>query len=43
MNTTLETARLMLRPLAAGDLPAVVPLLDDYDVAKNLTHVPHPY
>jgi len=41
--STLKTERLTLKPLSAGDLPALVPLLNDYDVAKNLTHVAHPY
>ena len=39
----LETERLLLRPPEAGDMPAMVPLVGDYDVAKNLSRVPHPY
>lgn len=39
----LETERLLLRPQGADDFPAVVALLNDFDVAKNLARVPHPY
>jgi RimJ/RimL family protein N-acetyltransferase len=43
MIATLRTKRLALRPICADDISAFVPLLDDFDVVKNLTHVPHPY
>ena len=43
MIATLETRRLVLRPLCESDLASFVPLLNDYEVARNLTHVPHPY
>jgi RimJ/RimL family protein N-acetyltransferase len=43
MIATLHTKRLTLRPMCADDIPAFVPLLDDFDVVKNLTHIPHPY
>jgi RimJ/RimL family protein N-acetyltransferase len=39
----LETERLILRPPEPADVPALVPLIDDFDVAKNLSRVPHPY
>lgn len=39
----LETERLLLRPHEAADIPAIVPLLNDFDVVKNLSRVPHPY
>jgi ribosomal-protein-alanine N-acetyltransferase len=39
----LETQRLLLRPPVAADIPAFVPLIDDFDVAANLSRVPHPY
>jgi ribosomal-protein-alanine N-acetyltransferase len=39
----LETERLLLRPQDAHDIPRIVPLLNDFDVAKNLSRVPHPY
>ena len=39
----LETERLLLRPQGADDIPAIVSLLNDFDVAKNLATVPHPY
>ena len=43
MIATLRTERLTLRPMCADDIPAFVPLLDDFEVVKNLTHIPHPY
>jgi RimJ/RimL family protein N-acetyltransferase len=43
MNALLNTERLTLRASAAEDLPALVPLLNDYNVTKNLTPVPFPY
>ena len=43
MIATLKTKRLTLRAMCADDIPAFVPLLDDFEVVKNLTHVPHPY
>jgi [ribosomal protein S5]-alanine N-acetyltransferase len=39
----LETERLLLRPPEAGDAAFITPLIGDYDVAKNLSRVPHPY
>jgi RimJ/RimL family protein N-acetyltransferase len=39
----LHSDRLLLRPPEAGDVPFIVPLADDYDVAKNLSTMPHPY
>lgn len=39
----LETNRLILRPPEECDVPTVVALIGDYDVAKNLSAVPHPY
>jgi ribosomal-protein-alanine N-acetyltransferase len=43
MSVILETGRLLLRPPKAADISQFVPLLDDYDVSKNLSRVPHPY
>ena len=43
MIATLKTNRLSLRPIGAEDIPAFVPLLNEFDVVRNLTHVPHPY
>lgn len=40
--TTAETI-VRLRRLTALDAPAIAAGLSDFDVAKNLTHVPHPY
>jgi len=39
----LVTARLLLRPLRASDAPDVHRLVNDWDIAKNLAHVPFPY
>jgi len=39
----LETERLLLRPLEASDISRLVPLIGDYEVAKNLSRVPYPY
>ena len=39
----LETKRLLLRVPAAFDVPEIVTLIGDYDVAKNLSRVPYPY
>jgi ribosomal-protein-alanine N-acetyltransferase len=41
--TRLESERLLLRPPEIADIPALVPLIDDFDVAKNLSRAPHPY
>lgn len=38
-----ETARLLLRPLEAGDASSLTALLSDYDVVKNLSRSPYPY
>ena len=43
MSRILETERLLLRPPRAADISHFVPLLTDFDVAKNLSRVPHPY
>ena len=39
----LETERLILRPPEERDVPTIVAFIGDYDVAKNLSTVPHPY
>lgn len=39
----IRTKRLTLRPLTAADGDQVVDLLNDYEVARWLTVVPHPY
>ena len=43
MSVLLETERLLLRPPRAADISHFIPLLSDFDVAKNLSRVPHPY
>lgn len=39
----LESERLILRPPEWSDVPAMLPLIGEWDVAKNLGTVPHPY
>ncbi len=39
----IRTARLVLRAPAAGDIDAIVAGIGDFDVARMLARVPHPY
>jgi 8-oxo-dGTP diphosphatase len=39
----LETSRLILRPPQERDIPAIVTWVGDWDVAKYLSRVPHPF
>jgi 8-oxo-dGTP diphosphatase len=39
----LETERLLLRHPEERDVDAIVPLIGEWEVAKNLGRVPHPY
>jgi ribosomal-protein-alanine N-acetyltransferase len=39
----LETPRLHLRPFTLADVPRLVTLAGDYEVAKNTLNIPHPY
>jgi ribosomal-protein-alanine N-acetyltransferase len=43
LSIILQTERLLLRPPAAADISKFTPLIGDFDVAKNLGRVPHPY
>jgi RimJ/RimL family protein N-acetyltransferase len=43
MSVILETGRLLLRPPRAADISDFLPLLKDFEVAKNLAAVPYPY
>jgi RimJ/RimL family protein N-acetyltransferase len=43
MIERIETERLLLRMPERSDIPALVPLLGDWDVARTLGRVPHPY
>jgi len=43
MVFNLETERLLLRPPARSDAPAIVALMGEWDVAKSLGRVPYPY
>lgn len=39
----IQTPRLILKPVSAGDVPAVVPAIGNYDVVRWLGRVPYPY
>ena len=39
----LETERLLLRPPDFRDIPSITTWIGDYDVARNLASVPHPF
>ena len=43
MRATLHTDRLLLRPVAFGDAPAISVLAGDYDIAKMTGSIPHPF
>ncbi len=43
MTPSLETERLILRPRRAEDAPALVPLLNHWDIARMLGRLPYPY
>lgn len=39
----IETDRLRLRPLTTADAPEIVRLVNDFDVARYTSTIPHPY
>lgn len=41
--TEIKTARLVLKKLSPADKGRLVNLIGNYEVAKNLSRVPHPY
>ncbi len=43
IQPVLETPRLLLRPFRETDIPAIVRLLQDPDIAKTTLNVPYPY
>lgn len=43
MTGSLQTERLLLRPLSAEDAGPITKWISDLDVARWLTSVPHPY
>jgi len=43
LSIILQTERLLLRPPVAADISRFVPFLNDFDVTKNLSRLPHPY
>jgi ribosomal-protein-alanine N-acetyltransferase len=40
---TFTSARLLLRPFTLADVPRLVLLAGNYEVAKNTLNIPHPY
>jgi [ribosomal protein S5]-alanine N-acetyltransferase len=40
---TLRTERLLLRPLKRSDIPALLPLIGEREVAAQTLRIPHPY
>ena len=40
---TIETRRLLLRPLTMDDAGALAKLINDREIARMLARVPHPY
>ena len=40
---TLETARLLLRPMTLADAAELYRLVNDIDIARNTMTIPHPY
>jgi RimJ/RimL family protein N-acetyltransferase len=43
MSIFLETERLLLRHPRAADISHFLPLINDFDVSKNLSRAPYPY
>jgi RimJ/RimL family protein N-acetyltransferase len=43
MAIIIETERLILRPLAAGDLGTLAAALDNFNISKNTARIPFPY
>jgi len=43
MTPELRTKRLKVRAVCADDIPAIVPLLNDFVDVRNLAPIPHPY
>ncbi len=43
MRTELRTARLLLRPFAAGDIDDALAYRDDEELARFLPHIPQPF
>lgn len=43
MYPSMTTRRLTLRPPAVRDVERLVELLDDYDIARMTSRIPHPY
>ena len=43
MSETLETPRLLLRPLRRDDAQAIATKINSYEISKNLARVPFPY
>jgi ribosomal-protein-alanine N-acetyltransferase len=41
--TPLQTERLVLRPYAVSDIPALIPLIGAREIAATTLRIPHPY
>ena len=42
-HPTLTTERLILRPLTIADAAPIAALLNDFDIARMVSRIPHPY
>ena len=43
LNTEIETPRLRLRPAETTDAPRIAEYASDFDVARMITRMPHPF
>ena len=43
MAGPLETARLILRPVAESDVPVLLREMNDFAIVRNTARIPHPY
>ena len=43
MRCLIETERLLMRPWAESDIPALIPLIGTREVAATTLRIPHPY
>jgi RimJ/RimL family protein N-acetyltransferase len=43
IDAGIETERLMVRRPQPADMPGMIPLISDFDVAKMTASIPHPY
>lgn len=43
LEPRIETERLVLRPMQQNDIVRVVEMIDDFDIARMTSNIPHPY